>query len=70
MQAGQLSEIVIRAGWQRGNRLYHDDYGYGEVMEVKDSEQGPVVRTRFETGKELQFLSEYQSSAITKLGKD
>jgi DNA helicase-2/ATP-dependent DNA helicase PcrA len=56
--------------WRRGDRLFHDDYGYGAVMEVRNSEEGPVVRVCFETGKELRFLSEQQGSRFTKIGKD
>jgi DNA helicase-2/ATP-dependent DNA helicase PcrA len=58
------------APWRRGDRLFHDDYGYGAVMEVRDSEEGPVVRVCFETGKELRFLSEQQSSRFTKIRED
>ena len=59
-----------RAGWRRGDRLFHDDYGYGAVMEVRDSEDGPVVRVHFENGRELRFLSEHQGSAFVKIGVD
>jgi DNA helicase-2/ATP-dependent DNA helicase PcrA len=64
------SEAERRSGWRRGERLFHDDYGYGGVMEVKDSDEGPIVRVRFDTGKELRFLSEHQSSSIVKIGDD
>ncbi|GHT57520.1 DNA helicase [Spirochaetia bacterium] len=57
-------------GWQRGDRLYHDDHGYGAVVDVRDSEEGPVVRVQFETGKELRFLSLHQGSRFTKIGSD
>jgi DNA helicase-2/ATP-dependent DNA helicase PcrA len=57
-------------GWRRGDRLYHDDYGYGGVAEVRDSEDGPVVRVVFETGKELRFLAQHQGSRFTKIGRD
>jgi hypothetical protein len=36
-------------------------------MDVRDSEDGPVVRVIFETGKELRFLSEHQSSSVVKI---
>jgi hypothetical protein len=39
-------------------------------MEVKDSEDGPVVRVRFDNGKETRFLSEYQGRAFEKMGDD
>jgi DNA helicase-2/ATP-dependent DNA helicase PcrA len=59
-----------RQGWQRGDRIFHDDYGYGEVARVRESGEGPVVEVFFETGKELRFLSDSQGSAFTKIGKD
>jgi DNA helicase-2/ATP-dependent DNA helicase PcrA len=59
-----------KSGWQRGDRLYHDDHGYGAVLEVRDSEEGPVVRVQFETGKEMRFLSEHQGSHFVKIGSD
>jgi DNA helicase-2/ATP-dependent DNA helicase PcrA len=56
------------SGWRRGQRLFHDDYGYGSVVEVRNSDDGPIVRAMFETGKELRFLSERQGSSIMKIG--
>jgi DNA helicase-2/ATP-dependent DNA helicase PcrA len=64
------SEVEKRAGWKRGERVFHDDYGYGEIMEVRDSDDGPIVRVRFETGKETRFLSEYQGRAYEKIKGD
>jgi DNA helicase-2/ATP-dependent DNA helicase PcrA len=64
---GEASEA---GGWKRGDRLYHDDNGYGEVLDVRNSEDGPVVRVIFETGKELRFLAEHQGSRFTRIGKD
>jgi DNA helicase-2/ATP-dependent DNA helicase PcrA len=69
-QSGGATDAESRAGWRRGERLFHDDHGYGAVMEVRDSEDGPVVRVRFETGSELRFLSEHQGSGFVKIGKD
>jgi hypothetical protein len=40
------------------------------VIEVRDSDDGPVVKVQFETGKDTQFLSEYQGSAFVKIGSD
>ncbi|MDR0456519.1 MAG: ATP-dependent helicase [Treponema sp.] len=64
------SEIEKTSGWRKGQRLFHDDYGYGAVTEVRDSDDGPVVRVQFETGNELRFLSEHQGSAFVKIGDD
>jgi DNA helicase-2/ATP-dependent DNA helicase PcrA len=59
-----------KAGWRKGDRLFHDDHGYGAVTDVRDSDDGPVVKVCFETGKELRFLSECQGSAFVKIGQD
>jgi DNA helicase-2/ATP-dependent DNA helicase PcrA len=56
--------------WQRGDRVYHDDYGYGGVLRVRESEEGPIVELLFESGKELRFLSRHQGSAFTRIGRD
>jgi DNA helicase-2/ATP-dependent DNA helicase PcrA len=64
------SEAEERSGWRRGQRVFHEDYGYGAVMEVRDSEDGPIVRVHFENGKETRFLSEYQGRAYEKVGDD
>jgi DNA helicase-2/ATP-dependent DNA helicase PcrA len=64
------NEAEKASGWRRGQRLFHDDYGYGSVMEVRDSDDGPVVRVVFETGKELRFLSEHQGAGVVKINEE
>jgi DNA helicase-2/ATP-dependent DNA helicase PcrA len=64
------NDVEERAGWRRGERLFHEDHGHGAVMEVKDSEDGPIVRVRFDYGKETRFLSEIQGRAYEKIGED
>ena len=63
-------ELEERSGWRRGQRLFHEDNGYGAVMDVKDSEDGPVVRVRFDSGHEKRFLSEIQGRAFEKVDDD
>jgi DNA helicase-2/ATP-dependent DNA helicase PcrA len=58
------------SGWRCGQRLYHDDYGYGAVKKVDNSDNGPVVWVQFETGNELHFLSKEQNQAFVKIGDD
>jgi DNA helicase-2/ATP-dependent DNA helicase PcrA len=58
------------APWKRGDRLFHEDYGYGGVIRVRESGDGPVVEVLFESGKELRFLSRRQGSAFTRIGED
>ena len=64
------AELEERAGWKRGQRLFHEDYGYGAVMGVRDSDDGPIVHVCFESGKETRFLSEIQGRAYEKMGDD
>ncbi|MCL2441809.1 MAG: ATP-dependent helicase [Treponema sp.] len=64
------TELEERAGWRRGQRLFHESYGYGAVMEVKDSDDGPIVRACFDSGKEKRFLSEIQGKAYEKVSDE
>jgi DNA helicase-2/ATP-dependent DNA helicase PcrA len=68
--AAKNDELEKRAGWKRGQRLFHEDYGYGAVMGVRDSDDGPIVHVCFENGKETRFLSEIQGKAYEKMGDD
>jgi len=65
--SGANTELEKRAGWRRGQRLFHEDHGYGAVMGVKDSEDGPIVHVRFDSGQDKLFLSEYQGRAYEKI---
>jgi len=67
LQTAAITDVEERAGWRRGQRLFHDDHGYGAVMEVKDSEDGPIVRVCFDNGEEKRFLPEYQGRAYEKV---
>jgi len=63
-------EIEERSGWRRGQRIFNDNYGYGAVLDVKSSEDGPVVRVLFDNGLEKRFLSEIQGRGYEKVGDD
>jgi DNA helicase-2/ATP-dependent DNA helicase PcrA len=56
--------------WTVGNRVYHDDQGYGEVGDIAEGEDGPVVLVRFDNGRERRFLSRYQSGNFTRIGPE
>jgi DNA helicase-2/ATP-dependent DNA helicase PcrA len=66
----QPRKDTAESGWRRGDRVYHDDYGYGGVSAVRESGEGPVVELLFESGKTLRFLSSSQSRSIIKIGKE
>ena len=53
--------------WTEGDRVFNDDYGYGEVHGIKETEDGPVVSVFFETGKSIRFLSAVQSKNYLKI---
>jgi DNA helicase-2/ATP-dependent DNA helicase PcrA len=61
---------TAESGWRRGDRVYHDDYGYGGVVAVRESGEGPVVELLFESGKTLRFLSSSQGRSLTKIRED
>ena len=57
--------------WRTGDRVFHDDQGYGAIVDIRESEEdGPVVKVRFENGTEVRFLSLHQSSRFTKISAD
>jgi len=64
------SELEERAGWKRGERLFNENYGCGAVMDVKESEDGPVVHVRFDNGLDKRFLPEHQGRSYEKVNND
>ena len=68
---GQARKTVSSDGrWTVGDRLFHDEEGYGEVHRIEETEDGPVIEARFETGRVRRFLSEAQSAAYMKIVGD
>jgi DNA helicase-2/ATP-dependent DNA helicase PcrA len=56
--------------WKQGDRLFHDDQGYGAVMDISETEDGPVIEVHFDNGQTTRFLILYQSGNFTKIGND
>lgn len=57
-------KAAVLEKWSRGTRVYHDDWGYGNVVKCS-CEDGEVVATvQFETGARKKFLPEYQSGSL------
>jgi DNA helicase-2/ATP-dependent DNA helicase PcrA len=67
-KAKKVTDTV--AGWKIGQRIFHEDNGYGAVTGLANSEDGPVVQVRFDSGKVTRFLSEYQGRAFEKVSED
>ncbi|MDR2096355.1 MAG: ATP-dependent helicase [Treponema sp.] len=56
--------------WQVGERLFHDDYGYGAVTGIRETGEGPLIHVHFDTGHEIRFPSASQSSLLVKVKDD
>jgi DNA helicase-2/ATP-dependent DNA helicase PcrA len=56
--------------WTLGDRVHHDDHGYGSITQILEGGDGPVIKVIFETGHEMRFLSLRQSSNFTRIGDD
>ena len=50
--------------WRRGTRLYHDDYGYGQVMDASFIDGEFVITVAFESGGTKRFLPAYQKNHL------
>lgn len=51
--------------WALGTRIYHDDYGYGQVVRSKVEDGELVISVQFESGGTKRFLPAYQKSSLT-----
>ncbi len=80
--SGESSEVYRYAGlgegkgvsadglWRVGGKVFHDEYGYGGIVAVKEGEEGPVVTANFASGQSYRFLPRYQSASFMRLGDD
>lgn len=50
--------------WKKGVQIYHDDYGYGQIIESEVNEGEVVCTIIFENGGKKKFLPEYQSKSL------
>jgi len=67
---GKKPNVSSDGRWTLGDRVFHSDHGYGSVIQIREGEDGPVVKVYFETGHEKSFLSLHQSSHYTKIKDD
>ena len=55
----------IKRKYFRGARIYHDDYGYGIIVNTSTNEEGEyAVSVSFESGGIKRFLPKYQESSL------
>ena len=53
--------------WKCGQRLYHDDYGYGYIVQSRQSGSELVITVQFETGSQKRFFPAYQKSQLFRV---
>ena len=55
----------IKRKYFRGARIYHDDYGYGIIVNTSTNEEGEyAISVSFESGGIKRFLPKYQESSL------
>mgnify|MGYP000973526689 CR=1 FL=1 len=53
--------------WKCGQRLFHDDYGYGYVVQSRQSGSELVITVQFESGSQKRFFPEYQRQQLLRV---
>ncbi len=74
--AGDLSSLLSAGayssgGWgdyPPGTRIYHEDYGTGEVVRNMENSGHLVIQVAFETGHTMTFIPEFAKYKLEKLG--
>lgn len=54
----------LKAKYSKGTKIYHSDWGYGQIIACEDESGEYVVNVKFETGATKKFMPEYQSSSL------
>ena len=53
--------------WKCGQRLFHDDYGYGYVVQSRQSGGELVITVQFESGSQKRFFPAYQRAQLFRV---
>ena len=66
LQSGRFqASTELSEKWKRGSRVYHDDWGYGQIVSSDTSDDGEfVIAVQFESGAKKRFMPEYQSHSL------
>ncbi len=62
LDLGPKAELLKK--WCKGTRLYHDDYGYGQIISSNADNGEVVITVQFETGEKKKFMPEYQGRKL------
>lgn len=55
----------LKQKWKKGTKLFHDDYGYGIIINASPNDGEYVIEVQFETGNKKKFLPQYQAKSLT-----
>ena len=58
----QENELLEK--YKKGTKLYHDDYGYGQVIDCHMSDGECICLVKFESGQSKKFLPQYQGKSL------
>ena len=53
-----------KTDWNRGQKIFHDDFGYGVIFNVKNTSTETLISVQFENGQIKQILPKYAQSKI------
>jgi len=65
---GRAAAPKVKSEYPPGTRIFHEDYGVGEVIRNMENSGHLVIHVRFETGQTLTFMPEYSGYQLEKLG--
>ena len=51
-------------GWSRGQKIFHDDFGYGAIFDVKETSGEITISIQFENGQIKKILPKYAGHKI------
>ncbi|MDA3957621.1 ATP-dependent helicase [Oceanispirochaeta sp.] len=63
-----LGNLGFESDYPPGTRIYHEDYGTGEVIRNVQNGGHLVIQVAFETGHSMTFLPEFSGFQLEKLG--
>ncbi len=58
------NKLTAQSEWQKGMKVYHDEYGTGWVKRVEHSDTQTVIFVKFENGFEKTFIPKYTKALI------
>ncbi len=61
--AGLNANHPLAKKWAVGEKVFHDDYGYGQIIASKIKEGEFVITVMF-NGRKMHFMPEYQSGSL------